>query len=101
MTGILNTLSLANLDSNIVMLTDASLKDVERMDETIAKATKLQNSVHFFSAMTVEFEETYGIVVHEIEDFEAFTKFSHKVGKFNTENHLGKNSSKERRQIAI
>ena len=106
MTGILNALSLANLDSNIVVLTDASPKDVKRMDATIAKATKLRNSIHFFLSYDCgDFtpylkvaKDTYGIVMHEIEEFEAFAKFANKVGKFNTKRHLGNKNSKEKRR---
>ena len=48
MTGILNALSLANPESNVIVLTDASPKDVDRTQEVIDRATQLQNSIHFF-----------------------------------------------------
>ena len=106
MTGILNALSLANLDSNVVVLTDAAPKDTERLDEVIAKATELRNSIHFFLSydcgdltpyLNVA-KETYGIVVHEIDDFEAFAEFANKVGKFKTK-YLHDDSDKKKRQL--
>ena len=91
MTGILNALSLANPDSNVIVLTDASPKDVERKDEVIAKATELRNSIHFFlsrdgcgdfSPYMEVAEATFGVVVNRIDDFEAFVEFADKVGRF-------------------
>jgi len=48
MTGILNALSLVNPDSNVIVLTDASLKNIRRKQEVIDRAIQLCNSVHFF-----------------------------------------------------
>lgn len=93
MTGILNALSLASLDSNVVVLTDASPKDVEKLDEVITKAIQLRNSIHFllsrdscgnFAPYLNVSKETYGVVVHQIDEFEAFVKFADKVGQFKT-----------------
>ncbi|XP_065907491.1 hemicentin-2-like isoform X2 [Dysidea avara] len=91
MTGILNALSLANPDSNVIVLTDASPKDVERKDEVIAKAVELHNSIHFFLSrdgcgdfspyMDVA-EATFGVVVNRIDEFEAFAEFADRVGRF-------------------
>ena len=105
MTGILNALSLANLDSNVVVLTDAAPKDMERLDEVITKAMELRNSIHFFLSYDCGdltpylniAKETYGIVVHEIDDFEAFAEFANKVGKFKTK-YLDDDSEKKKRQ---
>ena len=94
MTGILNALSLANPDSNVIVLTDASPKDIQKKEEVIAKATELRNSIHFFLSrggcgdFTPYLDvanKTYGIVVNQINDFEAFVKFADKVGRFTTE----------------
>ena len=49
MTGILNALDLVNPDSNIIVLTDASPKDLEKKQQVIDKANEVKNSVHFFS----------------------------------------------------
>ena len=93
MTGILNALSLANPDSNVIVLTDASPKDIHKKEEVITKATELRNSIHFFLSrdgcgnFTPYLDvarETYGIVVNQIDDFEAFVKFADKVGRFTT-----------------
>lgn len=105
MTGILNALSLANPDSNVIVLTDAAPKDVEKMDKVIKKATKLRNSVHFFlshpcndySPYLVVANKTYGVIVNQIDEFEAFAEFADKVGKFKTMN-LADVSSKNKRQ---
>ena len=91
MTGILNALSLAVPDSNVIVLTDASPKDVEKQDEVIGNATELRNSIHFFLSrdgcgdFTPYIEvanDTYGIVVNQIDDFEAFAEFADKAGRF-------------------
>ena len=92
MTGILNALSLASPDSNVVVLTDAGPKDVEKMDEVLEKAIKLRNSIHFFLSDTCGdyslyldiADKTHGVVVHQINDFEAFAEFANKVGTFKT-----------------
>lgn len=105
MTGILNALSLANPDSNVVVLTDASPKDVERMDEVIDKATNLRNSIHFFlsnpcgeySPYLDVADKTYGVVVYQIDEFKAFAEFADKVGRFKTK-HLGDASDRRKRQ---
>ena len=49
MTGILNTLiiSLVNPVSNVIMLTNASPKDVDKKEEVIAEAIRKENSIHF------------------------------------------------------
>ena len=55
MIGILNSLSLANPLSNVILLTDASPKDLDKKDEVIGKAIRKENSIHFFSvALIVE-----------------------------------------------
>ena len=87
------------------MLTDAAPKDVEKMDEVIKKATKLQNSIHFFlshpcndySPYLVVANRTYGVIVNQIDEFKAFAEFADKVGKFKTMN-LADVSSKKKRQ---
>ena len=93
MTGILNALSLANPVSNVIVLTDASPKDVEKKDEVISAAVEKENSIHFFLShagcgnFTPYLDiarETYGIVVNRIDDFEAFVEFADKVGRFTT-----------------
>ena len=105
MTGILNALSLANPDSVVIVLTDAGPKDIEKMDEVIMKATKLRNSIHFFLSEACGnytpyldiADKTHGIIVHQINDFEAFAKFADKVGNFKTE-HLDDFGDKRKRQ---
>jgi len=42
--------------------------------------------------------ETYGIVVNQIDDFEAFVKFADKVGRFTTE--LLDDSGKRKREAS-
>jgi len=88
MTGILNALSLANPDSNVIVLTDASPKDSHKKEEVITKATRLRNSIHFFLSrdgcgdFTPYLDvasKTHGIVVNQIDDFEAFAKFANEV----------------------
>lgn len=105
MTGILNALSLVNPDSNVVVLTDAAPKDIEKMHQVIAKATELRNSVHFFLSpgcgdrrpyLDVA-DKTYGVVVHQIDDFEAFAEFADKVGRFKTK-HSSSDGGKRKRQ---
>ena len=51
--GILNTLSLANPLSNVIVLTDASPKDLDKKDEVIDKAIRKENFIHFFSVALV------------------------------------------------
>ena len=46
MTGILNALSLAVPDSNVIVLTDVSPKDVNRTQEVIDRVTELRNSIY-------------------------------------------------------
>ena len=91
MTGILNALSLANPESNVIVLTDASPKDVDRTQEVIDRATQLQNSIHFFlsrdgcgdfSPYLEVANATFGIVVNRIDDFEAFAEFADQAGRF-------------------
>ena len=79
MTGTLSALNLANPDSNVIVLTDASPKDANRKQEVIDRATELRNSIHFFlsrSAGCGDFSPylevvnaTFGIVVNRIDDF--------------------------------
>ena len=91
-TGILNALSLANYDSNVIVLTDASPKDVENKSAVISRALELRNSIHFLLSRDCGnvtpyldvAKETFGVVVHHISDFEAFVEFADKVGEFNT-----------------
>ena len=106
MTGILNALSLANPLSNVIVLTDASPKDVDKKDEVIGEAIRKENSIHFFLSRTGcgnftpyldVARETYGIVVNQIDDFEAFVEFADKVGRFTTE-LLDDGSGKKKRQ---
>ena len=105
MTGILNALELANPDSNVIVLTDASPKDVDRKQEVIDKANELKNSVHFFLArdgcgdFTPYLDvanKTEGIVVNEISDFEVFAQFVEKVGRFTLED----SGSRHKRQTS-
>lgn len=94
MTGILNALDLVNIDSNVIVLTDASPKDAEKQQQVIDRADEKQNSIHFFLSRTGcgDFTpyldvaaETEGIVVNQISDFEAFAEFAEKVGRFTLE----------------
>ena len=105
MTGILNALELVNPDSNVIVLTDASPKDVDRKQQVIDKANELKNSVHFFLArdgcgdFTPYLDvanETEGIVVNEISDFEAFAQFAEEVGRFTLED----SGSRRKRQTS-
>ena len=106
MTGILNALSLAAPDSNVIVLTDASPKDASKQAEVIDKATQLRNSIHFFLSRTgcgnftpyIEVANaTFGIVVKQIDDFEAFVEFAGKVGRFSLDLL---NYSRRRRQVS-
>ena len=103
MTGILNALALVNPDSNVIVLTDASPKDVEKKQQVIDTANEVRNSIHFFLARSGcgDFSpylevaaETEGIVVNQISDFEAFAEFADRVGRFTLEN----SGSKRKRQ---
>ena len=103
MTGILNALALVNPDSNVIVLTDASPKDVAKKQQVIDKANEVRNSIHFFLARSgcgdfspyLEVaDETEGIVVNQISDFEAFAEFADRVGRFTLEN----SGSKRKRQ---
>ena len=94
MTGILNALALVNPDSNVIVLTDASSKDVTKKQQVIDKANEVRNSIHFFlsrsgcgdfSPYLDVANETQGIVVNQISDFEAFAEFADKVGRFTLE----------------
>ena len=105
MTGTLNALDLVNPDSNVIVLTDASPKDVEKKQQVIDKANEVRNSIHFFLARSGcgDFtpylnvaNETEGIVVNEISDFEAFAEFAERVGRFTLEN----SGSKRKRQVS-
>ncbi|XP_065886855.1 uncharacterized protein [Dysidea avara] len=107
MTGILNALSLANPDSNVIVLTDASPKDANRTQEVIDKATELRNSIHFFlsrsgcgdfSPYLEVANATFGIVVNRIDDFEAFVEFADKVGRFSFDLVDTDSGSKKKRQ---
>ncbi|XP_065889976.1 uncharacterized protein [Dysidea avara] len=87
MVGILNALSLANPDSNVIVLTDASAKDADRQNEVIAEATRLRNTVHLFrtrsgcgasnpfASFLAVVNATRGFVVDSINDFESFASF--------------------------
>ena len=103
MTGTLNALDLVNPDSNVIVLTDASPKDVEKQQEVIDKAVEVRNSIHYFLArdgcgdFTPYLDvatATEGIVVNEISDFEAFAEFAEQVGRFTLEG----SGSKRKRQ---
>lgn len=103
MTGILNALALVNPDSNVIVLTDASPKDVAKKQQVIDKANEVRNSIHFFlsrsgcgdfSPYLEVAAATEGIVVNQISDFEAFAEFADKVGRFTLEN----SGSKRKRQ---
>ena len=105
MTGILNALELVNPDSNVIVLTDASPKDIEKRQQVIDKANEVKNSIHFFLArdgcgdFTPYLDvanETEGIVVNEISDFEAFAQFAEKVGRFTLED----SENRRKRQIS-
>ena len=105
MTGILNALVLVNPDSNIIVLTDASPKDLEKKQQVIDKANEVKNSVHFFLArdgcgdFTPYMEvanATEGIVVNEISDFEAFARLAEEAGRFT----LDKSGSRRKRQTS-
>jgi len=87
MVGILNALSLANPDSNVIVLTDAPAKDANRQNEVIAEAMRLRNTIHLFlasggcdtgtnyAAYRAVANATRGFVVNSINDFESFTSF--------------------------
>ena len=104
MTGILNALALVNPDSNVIVLTDASPKDVSKKQQVIDKANEVRNSIHFFLSrdgcgnftpyMDVA-NETEGIVVNQISDFEAFAEFADEVGRFK----LADDENRFKRQI--
>ncbi|XP_065896362.1 uncharacterized protein [Dysidea avara] len=107
MTGILNALSLANPDSNVIVLTDASPKDVNRTQEVIARTTELRNSIHFFlsrsgcgdfSPYLEVANATYGIVVNRTDDFEAFAEFADRAGRFSFDLLDTDGGSKKKRQ---
>jgi len=94
MIGILNALSLSDTDSNVIVLTDAGAKDAHRQGEVITRANELRVSVHFFlsSSGCGDFtpyrqvaSATDGIVVNQIDDFEAFAEFADRVGRFSLE----------------
>ena len=103
MTGILNALALVNPDSNVIVLTDASPKDVTKKQQVIDKANEVRNSIHFFlsrsgcgdfSPYLEVASKTEGIVVNQISDFEAFAEFADRVGRFTLED----SGSKRKRQ---
>ena len=103
MTGILNALALVNPDSNVIVVTDASPKDVTKQQQVIDKANEVRNSIHFllsrtgcgdFSPYLEVAAATEGIVVNQITDFEAFAEFVDRVGRFTLENR----GSKRKRQ---
>ena len=108
MTGILNALSLANPDSNVIVLTDASPKDVHKKGEVIARVTELRNSIHFFlsrsgcgdfSPYLEVANATYGIVVNRIDDFEAFAEFADRAGRFTLDG--GNERRKKKRALPL
>ena len=89
MTGILSALDLVRKFSNVIVLTDASPKDKDRKMTVIKKAKDTKNFIHFFLShdscgdLTPYLEvadKTYGIVVNQIDDFEAMTKFINQHG---------------------
>ena len=105
MAGILNALELVNPDSNVIVLTDASPKDLEKTQQVIDKANEVANSVHFFlardgcgdfSPYLAVARETEGIVVNEINDFEIFAQFAETAGRFTIE----ESGSRRKRQIS-
>ena len=84
MTGILNALNLSNPQSNVIVLTDASPKDGDKKDLVIRAAYEKETSIHFllsrtgcgnFTPYLDVARETYGVVVNQIVDFEAFATF--------------------------
>ena len=92
MTGILNALNLSHPDSNVIVLTDAAAKDINRTEEVIQAAKELRNAIHFFISTpfcdnVTEYLEvanaTDGIVVNTITDFEAFAQFADNAAIFN------------------
>ena len=106
MTGILNALSLANPVSNVIVLTDASPKDENRTEEVTREAFNKENSIHFFLSragcgnFTPYLDvarETHGVVVNQIDEFEAFAKFADEVRRFTT-GLLGGSSDNKKRQ---
>ena len=91
MTGILNALSLSNVDSNVIVLTDAAAKDINLTDEVIETAKNLRNAIHFFISTpfcqnVTEYiavaNATNGIVVNTITDFTAFAQFADRAAIF-------------------
>ncbi|XP_065907794.1 cell adhesion molecule DSCAM-like isoform X2 [Dysidea avara] len=109
MTGIINALSLSDSDSNVIVLTDAGAKDAYRQGEVITRANELRVSVHFFLSGSGcgDFtpyigvaNATNGIVVNQIDDFEAFAEFADKVGRFTFES-LDEGSRKKRQTSNI
>ena len=105
MTGILNALSLANNDSHVIVLTDASPKDVENKSAVISRAVDTRNSIHFLLSRDCGdvtpyldvAKETFGVVVNHISDFKAFAEFADKVLNFDT---APLDQSKERKRQA-
>jgi len=85
MNGTLNALSLSNPDSNVIILTDAEPKDINLTSTVIETAKRLRNSIHLFLSdpscgdtdpYVAVVNETNGIVVNSITDFEAFADFA-------------------------
>ena len=85
MTGTLNALGLSNPESNVIILTDAEPKDSNLTRMVIDTAKQLRNSVHLFLSDPscgdtdpyIEVaNETNGIIVYSIVDFEAFADFA-------------------------
>ena len=109
MTGILNALNLSNPDSNVIVLTDAAAKDINRTEEVILAAKELRNAIHFFISdpfcdNVTEYLEvanaTNGIVVNTITDFEAFAQFADNAAIFNFDSTLADAPSPRRRKQA-
>ena len=107
MTGILNALNLSNPHSNVMVLTDAAAKDVNRTKEVILAAKELRNAIHFFISTpfcdnVTEYLEvanaTNGIVVNTITDFEAFAQFADNAAIFNLDSTLADTPSPRRKK---
>ena len=92
MTAIIETLTEVLPYSNIIVLTDAAAKDDQYKKTIIRTAKRKKNSIHFFlsssSCVTANTSlqhyrdianETEGIVVNSITDFDILTKFSNKL----------------------
>ena len=110
MTGILNALNLSNPLSNVIVLTDASPKDGDRKDEVLRAAYEKETSIHFFLSRTGcgnftpyldVARETFGVVVNQIDEFEAFSEFASRVrGRF-TRSLLDDGNDKQKRGLEV